>query len=351
MTVRNVLLTGATGVVGSALLPRLQGHHVISMTHRGRCSSPSVRGDVSQPRLGLDPVTYQRTAELIDTVVHCAAVTDFATTAERTDDTNVRGTEQVLAFARDAGARLVYVSTAFVDRSEQATRSAGAAMPGVATSKAYIDSKVEAEGLVLRSGLPAVIARPSIVIGDSGTGWSPRSQGLFVMVQAALNGDLPPLLPGSGRTHFDLIPRDVLAEALAALVDAGTETGEYWLTGGDASLSLPRLVELTQETAARHGVDFKPYRLVPPRTAARLAIREPIAADLETQRHYMHSMLALVHLLDEVEPFPSCLGRLPSGPPALTPEAVEDAYRALVTHLIGNGGVRSRRLTPAATAD
>ncbi|MFB4319287.1 SDR family oxidoreductase [Actinomadura sp. 21ATH] len=344
MTVRNVLLTGATGVVGSALPPLLQSHRVISMTHRGQCSGPSVRGDVALPLLGLDAGTYQWMTELVDTVVHCAAVTDFAAPAERTGDTNVRGTQNILAFARDAGARLVYVSTAFVARAGQAARSAGDAPPGVATSQAYIASKVEAEHHVRRSGLPAVIARPSIVIGDSETGWSPRPQGLFRMVQAALNGDLPALLPGSERTRLDIVPRDIVAAALAALVDSDIGTGEYWLTGGDAALSLPRMLDLTRETARELGLDFTPYRLVSPRAAARLAARE--STGRATGRH-LRSILALVQLLDDVEPFPSCLGRLPSGPPALTPAAVEDAYRAMITHLVDGGAVRSRRPAPA----
>lgn len=346
MTVRNVLLTGATGVVGSALLPRLRDHRVISLTHRGRCPGPAVRGDVAAPRLGVDAATYDRLAEVVDTVVHCAAVTDFAMSAERTDGTNVRGTDNILSFARDAGARLIYVSTAFVERAEQAARSARTAMPGVPTAKSYVDSKVEAERRVRRSGLPVVIARPSIVTGDSGTGWAPRPQGLATMVGAALDGHLPALLPGSPRTFLDLIPRDVVAAALAALVDSGQVRGEYWLTAGAAALSLPRVIELTAETARDAGIGFKPYRLLAPRTAERLAACAPADPARAEQHRRLAGLLAMVHLFDEVDPFPTSLGRIPSGPPAPTAAEVEDSYRAMVRHLLG-GARRSRRPAPA----
>jgi nucleoside-diphosphate-sugar epimerase len=70
-----VLLTGASGVVGSALIPKLQVHRVMALSHRRRPPGPveQVHGDLTKPRLGLSRQTYNTLTAQIDTVVHCAA--------------------------------------------------------------------------------------------------------------------------------------------------------------------------------------------------------------------------------------------------------------------------------------
>ena len=106
---RTVLLTGASGVVGSALLQRLRVVEVVCLVHRTPVTGPgirSVRGDVSAPQLGLDPATYARLATTVDAVVHCAAVTEFNRTDGSLEATNVTGTQHVVDFA--ARAELLY---------------------------------------------------------------------------------------------------------------------------------------------------------------------------------------------------------------------------------------------------
>ena len=88
---RTVLVTGATGVVGQALIPRLVDHgaaDVICLTHRAAVRTPSpsphagnlstVQGDVARADLGLGAREYRELAARIDVVVHAAALTDFA---------------------------------------------------------------------------------------------------------------------------------------------------------------------------------------------------------------------------------------------------------------------------------
>src|SRR6516164_8920420 len=77
---RTVLLTGASGVVGSALLQRLRDLDVVCLVHRSPVCGPNVttvRGDVARPMLGLDELAYAELAARVDAVIHCAAVTDF----------------------------------------------------------------------------------------------------------------------------------------------------------------------------------------------------------------------------------------------------------------------------------
>src|SRR6516165_7615751 len=77
---RTVLLTGASGVVGRALLQRLGDFSVVCLVHRSPVSGPNVttvRGDIASPMLGLAEQAYAELAAKVDAVIHCAAITDF----------------------------------------------------------------------------------------------------------------------------------------------------------------------------------------------------------------------------------------------------------------------------------
>ena len=74
----HVLMTGASGVVGSALLPRLHRHRVVALTHATPVGGRQVRGDLTRAGSGWTPATYRRLLDRVDVVVHAAAVTDFA---------------------------------------------------------------------------------------------------------------------------------------------------------------------------------------------------------------------------------------------------------------------------------
>src|SRR5215471_13517408 len=114
---RTVLLTGASGVVGRALLQRLDDFDVVYLVHRSPVSGPNVTtapGDITEPMLGLAEPAYLKLAAEVDAVIHCAAVTDFNRSDGSLEATNVAGTENVAAFAAAANAVLYHVSTAFV---------------------------------------------------------------------------------------------------------------------------------------------------------------------------------------------------------------------------------------------
>ncbi|WP_460328946.1 SDR family oxidoreductase, partial [Actinopolyspora lacussalsi] len=113
-----ILITGASGAVGSALLRELDGtEEVIALTHHKPVDTTSVRGDVTRPWLGLHPAEYRELAAKVDVVVHCAAAVNFSASHEHLHRVNVVGTGHVLRFVADAGARLVHGSTAFVARA------------------------------------------------------------------------------------------------------------------------------------------------------------------------------------------------------------------------------------------
>jgi nucleoside-diphosphate-sugar epimerase len=279
-----VLVTGGTGLVGSAIVAAMDDFRVVSLSRHGaagwegvaaRGSSASsllpalhghvvpladgrdgvthVVGDVTRPLLGLDRRDYEELGASVDLIVHAAGVSDFTTPRDVTDALNVTGTREVLALAERAGLPLFHISTGYV-------QSQGTTLNDRWGAGIYIDSKQQAERVVGDSDALAAIIRPSIVFSDSRTGESPSFQGLHRIIGMTLE-DKMPLLPFPADVHLDFLPRDVVGGTTAELVRGGFR-GEYWLTAGSAALTFGRIVELLIDYGATLGLDLHPPRFV-----------------------------------------------------------------------------------------
>jgi nucleoside-diphosphate-sugar epimerase len=162
--VASIFLTGATGLVGSRLLPRLAeaGHAPRALVRRDIEVPPGatiVRGDLD------DPASFAAALDGVDAVVHLAALF-------RTDDedaiwrANLDGTRNLIAAARDHApdARFIMASTSNVYDADGArpARESDDCSP----TAAYPASKVAAEELLRASGLRWSILRFPFVYGD-----------------------------------------------------------------------------------------------------------------------------------------------------------------------------------------
>jgi len=255
---RTVLLTGASGVVGRALLQRLHNVDVVCLVHRSPVSGPNVTaapGDITRPMLGLAEQAYRELAAKVDAVIHCAAVTDFNRTDGSLEATNIAGTEHVAAFAAAADAVLYHVSTAFVGTTVDGDR--GRAAIGYASSKSAGEQAVQA------SGVPHVILRPSVVIGDSVTGEIAAFQGLHQVVAGMFAGTVP-IIPFDPAWPIDFVPADIVADAIACVVENRVSEGEFWISAGDKALRLDEGVAVVVEFARTLGVSIDTPRFVPP---------------------------------------------------------------------------------------
>jgi nucleoside-diphosphate-sugar epimerase len=243
---KTILLTGASGVIGQALIAELRDTRLLCLVHRAPVRGPqmtSLQGDITRPRLGLTRGEYNEVAGRIDLIVHAAAITDFEQPAATITTTNIDGTRHIVELARTAGVPLIYTGTAFSRMRSSIDRF---------DANAYETSKRAAEDIVRASDVPAVIVRPSIVVGDSRTGAIARFQGFHFILSMWMRGLLP--IGAVGPTSLvDFIPQDIVARTIAGLIARGDRDGDYWVTLGDHALTPERIVEICVAAANAGG--------------------------------------------------------------------------------------------------
>lgn len=277
-----ILLTGASGVMGRALIDELSpDHELICLRHRTAVDDPRVveiAGNLAEPNVGLAADELAALCRRVSVVLHCAANTNWRARPADIVEANVGGTRQMLSVAQRAGVPFYHMSTAMVARNvarKEAPRNIEAA--GV---QAYVKSKSTSEALVRDSGTPAVILRPSVVIGDAATGHISAFQGIHKVIAGTYRGTIP-VLPADPGSLIDCIPQDVAARAVGRLIRDGVTSGEYWLTAGTQALTLDDMVRLTLDVAQRYGPRPAPPRMVPTEMVDRLLM--PLLDDVLTR--------------------------------------------------------------------
>lgn len=258
-----ILLTGATGAVGSSLAPLLKerGHKLICLVRGGnlvarlekalRCTDDIVifNGDVTQRNLGVYDCQMRQWRGRIDKVIHCASSIKFdEALAKEVTCVNVWGTQNVLDFARDMEIPEVHhVSTAYVAGDAEVFSESDIDI-GQKCRNVYERTKLEAEKLVKNwSHGKHSIYRLGILVGDTVTGWTPSFNGYygflgsvwhlrqeFVLMSAqrlekyesngiAFNGERILRLPICGQfspvSTLNVVPVDWVVKAMADLAE------------------------------------------------------------------------------------------------------------------------------------
>ncbi|MBS0409817.1 MAG: NAD-dependent epimerase/dehydratase family protein [Proteobacteria bacterium] len=291
-----VLVTGASGFVGGAVLRALGGRG-LDLRVLARPSSPrrNFEGQDCQVVLGdmTDAGSLERAMDGVDHLFHVAA--DYRLWAPDPSEiirANVAGTEAVMRAALAAGVkRIVYTSSVATLRAGDADTVVDETAPlgeGEAIG-AYKQSKVAAERVVERlvaeAGLPAVIVNPSTPIGPGDVRPTPTGQ----MVVEAATGRIPAFVDtGLNLVHVD----DVAAGHLKA--HAHGRVGERYILGGqDASLRefLAEIARLTGRKAPTIALPRAPlYPLAYAAEAvARVTGKEPLLTRdaLKMASHHM----------------------------------------------------------------
>lgn len=306
----HILLTGATGVVGSALLDSLSGN-VTCLVHSqpvgARDNVACLKGDITRPGLGLHPDQLAELADGTCAVVNAAAITDYSMPWEDFERVNVEGTQNVVDFAIAADAPLYHLSTVGLYFDDDLAGTISTETPEDFSPAKYVRSKREAEAVVRSSGHPASLIRVTWVLGHSRTGVTARFQGVYLLAQAILEGSLP-VLPAVPEHRMDFLPQDLVADAVAFLVREGLLPEMCWLTAGDQAITIAQGVDVIRSYAQRIGVEVELPRFVDPGMVDRLI--RPAFMDVlpRSKQLWFEQMVGLMGSLPD--PFPSSLGWL-----------------------------------------
>jgi nucleoside-diphosphate-sugar epimerase len=279
-----LFLTGATGLLGGAVLSRmLRADPALRVAvlvrdparWRGIDRVTPVAGDLCAPGLGMAADVRAALAREVDLVLHAAADVVFSRPLAVARATNVEGTRRVLelAHAWPRVERVVYVSTAFVAGRRTGSIAEAEEDGAAGWVNAYEQSKWEAERLVRAATRPWVIVRPSTVVCDDPGGGAVTQYNAVHHAVRLLHRGLVPMIPSAPApgAAVDLVPADYVAGAIAALaVREGLAGRTFHLCAGAGALAVGELLQSTWGVFARDAA----WR--------RKALPQPVLADRAT---------------------------------------------------------------------
>lgn len=227
---RRVLLTGATGFVGSELLEALLRSEHVEHVHCLVRKAPRAPArneityhegyELADPRFGLSREVFEALRGEVDTLLHGAWPVDFNATYKQMSGPTLASVRHLIDFTRHGDKTFHFLSTvATVMRSQPggkveedfpAPTSEGCMPHG------YAQTKWEAEHLLVRSGIRHKIHRMGQISAHRETGrWNEREH-IPVLLHAARVLSCVPILP----QPIDWVPVDVACQVIVELLSA-----------------------------------------------------------------------------------------------------------------------------------
>lgn len=322
---KKILLTGATGFVGSYLLTMLleKGFEVVCLLRQKNGLEPYqrlyqvlnngftyqrqlehilsqvqiVQGDITQERLGLEIGTYRTLQKEINAIFHCAASTNFTPALSREQwRCNVQGIENLVCFALEKSKvdDFHYISTAYVAGDRRGVIYEDELDRGQGFNNGYEQSKFLAEKVLHKyrkqSGLKITIYRPSIIVGHSQTGKTALFNGMYLFLRFLYllkkryrktwsQGKIliPLRILGEPNVTKNFIPVDYVTRLIIKIfMNADAQGKTYHLVNANP----PRLFlikEVMEEVLGIRGIQFvdqKAFQLNPPNRIEKLFAKE-----------------------------------------------------------------------------
>lgn len=305
------LLTGATGFLGQYLLrdALLAELPIAVLVRKTRSLSAARRidailapweqelqrtlprpvvldGDLTDTTLRLSPQQRRWLARHCPEVIHCAASVKFEADPHTGEpsESNVGGTQRLLEFCREVGITTFHhVSTAYVCGRRTGRILESELDCGQVLANDYEQSKFDAEQLVREATHLKhwTIFRPSIVVGDSQTGYTSSFHGVYAALRVAYCAIRQAgRIPESPRWFFDalgmlgherknLVPVDWVAAVMGRIIRSGTGHGRTYHLTNPRAVHVEALAEASADAIAR--LPFQQTEMVIPPPVANAA--------------------------------------------------------------------------------
>lgn len=289
----NYFVTGATGAIGSMLVPLLLDEPETRIWLLIRAKSPEhlrqrleeliefweldttqaddarqritlLQGDTDQPRFGLSEQAYGEIVESCTHIIHSAGVVRMNLPLDAARKHALGAVKNIVELARACQAAGVLKKVEYVSTIGVAGKMTGRIPEAWITEtrafhNTYEQSKAEAE-VYLREqmhelSLPVTVHRPSMVVGHSETGKIIHFQ-IFYYICNFLSGRLTfGLLPHLGNAKLDIIPVDYVAKCIKTSSQRPDFSGLIFhlCSGVDQSLKLTELSRAVKKLANEHG--------------------------------------------------------------------------------------------------
>jgi uncharacterized protein YbjT (DUF2867 family) len=235
-----VLVTGSTGFVGNGIVSKLaeDGHHAICLVRPGSERKMKVVQHARErvtlvPGDLFDHDSLERAMEGCDAVIHLVGIIreqpGKGVTFSRI---HVTGTKNVLEAAKKAGVRRLVHMSALGSR-------AGATSP-------YHQTKYDAEQLVMGSGIPYTIFRPSVIFGPDDE---------FVnMLADIVRLPVTPVI-GDGSFLLQPVSRQTVADVFSQALTLESATYQIFEVGGPQPLSYAQILEAIGKALGKQRVN------------------------------------------------------------------------------------------------
>lgn len=242
---RAILVTGATGFLGAALVTQLLARTpatLYCLVRPGATDAPArlrrclrergvdavafdsrvqvVEGDLGQTRLGLSHAAYAALAATLDAICHAGAAVNWVCSYSALRSANVTGTLELLRLAASRAMPFHFISSLSVCYSTSAPADVDETFDPLPHLRGvhlgYAQTKIVAEALVRQAGargLPFTICRPAIISGDSRSGAFNPDDVLAALIKGCVHMRTAPDLDWS----LDCQPVDIVAAAIVGI--------------------------------------------------------------------------------------------------------------------------------------
>jgi len=284
-------ITGATGAIGSSLVPVLLQQPTSELTLLLRAETAdklterledlyrfwgigssdqaarqrirALRGDVTLPEFGLTAHEYQALCAACTHIIHAAGNVRMNLPIEQARRSSVDSAKHVVALAHAAPKleKIEFVSTVGVGGRTYRQVPEEWLTDRRDFHNTYEQAKAEAEELVrgeAERGLPVTVHRPSMVVGESASGRIIHFQVFYHLCEFLSGQRTRGLSPRFGGTRLDVVPADYVAKTIAWSSQTSASGGLilHSCSGPTLAVALVPLRERVRAAFSRAGRDL-----------------------------------------------------------------------------------------------